>query len=108
MTELRARGWRTLLANPLILGGLLALLAVNVSTVRPAFGVDSSFRVGLTEAVTHGLTFGVDVAWPYGPIGIFGGPTFISRAQLALALAYQFAALVVLFAAMVVHLGRLG
>ena len=53
MTELRARGWRTLLAHPLVLGGLLALLAVNVTTVRPAFGVDSSFRVGLTEAVAY-------------------------------------------------------
>ena len=42
---------------------------MNVGTVRPVGGIDSSFRVGLTEAVLNGMDFGTDVVWPYGPLG---------------------------------------
>ena len=83
----------TLVANPFVLGAVLALIATNMSTARPVAGIDSSFRVGLTEAVLRRMEFGVDIAWPYGPLGYLGGPTIISRGLLAVAIAYQLAAL---------------
>ena len=95
-------------ASPWFLGGLLALLGTNVSTARPAWGIDSSFRVGLTEAVRNGMQFGVDVVWPYGPLGFLGGPTYLDRGLLALAVVFQLAVLTVLFTSLVVHLERLG
>jgi hypothetical protein len=96
------------MASPWFLGGLLALLGTNVSTARPAWGIDSSFRVGLTEAVRNGMQFGVDVVWPYGPLGFLGGPTYLDRGLLALAVVFQLAVLTVLFTSLVVHLERLG
>jgi hypothetical protein len=95
-------------AESIVFGGLLALLGMNLSTVRPAWGIDSSFRVGLTEAVLDHLTFGVDVVWPYGPLGFLGGPTMLSRGLLAIAVVYQFTALTALFVALITHLTRLG
>lgn len=98
----------TLVTNPFVLGALLALLGMNLSTLQPVFGIDSSFRVGLTEAVLEGMPFGVDVVWPYGPLGFLGGPTAIGRGLLALAVVYQFVALTVLFATLVYRFGRNG
>lgn len=95
-------------AKPPIIGGLLALLGINLSTVPPAWGIDSSFRVGLTEAVLERLEFGVDVVWPYGPLGFLGGPTVLDRWLLAAAVVYQLVALTVLFTTLVVHFRRLG
>ena len=94
--------------SPLVGGVLLALVGMNLSTVRPTVGIDSSFRVGLTEAVLDRMQFGVDIVWPYGPLGFLGGPTSISRGLLAVAILYQFVALTVLFTTLVFHLGRLG
>lgn len=95
-------------ASPWFLGTILALVGTNVSTARPAWGIDSSFRVGLTEAVRERMQFGVEIVWPYGPLGFLGGPTYLSRALLALAVLFQLAVLTVLFASLVVHLDRLG
>lgn len=96
------------IASPWFLGALLALLGTNVSTARPAWGIDSSFRVGLTEAVRERMQFGVDVVWPYGPLGFLGGPTYLSRALLAVAVLFQLVVLTVLFTSLVVHFDRLG
>ena len=107
-TAARARRLPALSVKPLVGGLLLALLGMNLSTVRPTPGIDSSFRVGLTEAVLERMQFGVDIVWPYGPLGFLGGPTLISRGLLAVAILYQFVALTVLFTTLVFHLGRLG
>jgi hypothetical protein len=95
-------------AQTLLLGLLLALVGMNLSTVVPEWGIDSSFRVLLTEATLDGRQFGVDLIWPYGSLGFLAGPTLISRGLLALAIVYQLLVLVVLFTALVVHLVDLG
>ena len=107
-TAARTRMWPALSLKPLVGGMLLALVGMNLSTVRPTRSIDSSFRVGLTEAVLERMQFGVDIVWPYGPLGFLGGPTLISRGLLAVAILYQFVALAVLFTTLVFHLGRLG
>lgn len=94
--------------HPLVLGAVLALLALNLSTLHPSFGIDSSFRVGLTEAALERMPFGVDVVWPYGPLGFLGGPTSLSRGLLALAVVYQLVGLTALFSALVHRLASDG
>lgn len=94
--------------HPVVLGAVLALVGMNLSTLHPAFGIDSSFRVGLTEAVLDRMSFGVDVVWPYGPLGFLGGPTAISRGLLLVAVVYQFVGLTALFSVLVHRLGRDG
>ena len=91
-----------------LLGALLGAVATNLSETRPVASIDSSFRVGVTEALIHRMDFGVDVVWPYGPLGFLASPTIINRGLLALAVLYQFAWLTVLFTALIVHLERRG
>lgn len=95
---------KTLLA----LAALLALIGMNVSTVLLDSDIDSSFRVLLTEAALGKVQFGVDLIWPYGPLGFIAGPTLIDRGMLVLALLYQFATLVVLFATVLAQLASMG
>jgi hypothetical protein len=102
------RGVASVATNPVVLGAVLALLGVNLSTLQPVFGIDSSFRVGLTQAVLDRMQFGVDVVWPYGPLGFLGGPTAISRGLLAFAVVYQYVALTILFATLTFRLRRNG
>jgi hypothetical protein len=92
----------------LLLGVLLALVGMNLSTVIPEWGIDSSFRVLLTEATLDRRQFGVDLIWPYGSLGFLAGPTLISRGLLALAIVYQLAVLAALFTALLAHLVDLG
>jgi hypothetical protein len=97
-----------LAGKTLLLGILLALVGMNLSTVVPEWGIDSSFRVLLTEATLQQRQFGVDLIWPYGPLGFLAGPTLLSRGLLAVAIVYQLVALSMLFTALLVHLMDLG
>ena len=99
---------RRVAASPAVLGLALAVLAMNLATSPPAWGIDSSFRVALTEATLERQQFGVDIVWPYGPLGFLGGATLLHRGLLAAAILYQLAALVALFSMLIVHLTRLG
>lgn len=110
MSDVRERssGWLKFTAGPVPPGILLALIAMNLSAAIPDWGIDSSFRVALTQAVLDNLRFGIDVAWPYGPLGFLAGPTALHRGMLAVAILYQFVVLVVLFSLVVLALGRSG
>ena len=96
------------LGRRLTVGAFLAFLALNLTTMRPSYGIDSSFRVGLTDALTQGIHFGDGIAWPYGPLGFLGGPTFLARDQFVVAILYQLVVMTIVFAVLVDQLTRAG
>jgi hypothetical protein len=55
----------------------VALVAWPVHSIRPAGGVDSSWIAALAYVAHHGLDFGDQVVWSFGPLGFlntWGGP----------------------------------
>ena len=81
----------------LAVGAVLTVLTWHVASVVPHAGMDNSWQIGLTEAASHGLDFGRDVVFTYGPLGFLSVPllgighagwialAFAIAAQLALA-----------------------
>lgn len=71
---------------------VLALLTWHVATVRPGTGIDFSWQVVLAFAAQHGLVFGRDVVFTYGPLGFLSVPLIVSPPLTAAA--FLFAAFV--------------
>jgi hypothetical protein len=74
------------------LGGLALLVVVisvltwPVASVTPGAGLDPSWVVGLSLAISRGLTFGRQVVFAYGPLGLVAVPNAVSPGTLALGL----------------------
>lgn len=79
---------RLLVAGPAgtVLGGLLVALATwFVGFSSPRYGLDPSWGAGLYMAIEHGIDFGDDVVFTYGPLGFLAAPVnwFVGLASLA-------------------------
>ncbi len=69
---LRANAWTMALV------GLLAALSWPFTNVLGGPGLDNSWEVGLYMALAHGLAFGQQVVFTYGPLGISYFPAAIT------------------------------
>jgi hypothetical protein len=52
----------------------VAILTWSVAIDVPAAGLDGSWNAGLSMAVEHGLHFGDQIVFSYGPLGFLQGP----------------------------------
>jgi hypothetical protein len=68
--------------------GVVTALAWPTLSVRPELGGDQSSFMALYLATRHGLDFGREIAWTYGPLGFLHQLRFFSGALYALAFAY--------------------
>jgi hypothetical protein len=71
-TALRSHAWTIALVL------LITALSWPVSSVNAGGGLDNSWVVGLSLAVAHGLTFGRQVIFTYGPLGIGLNPIAVT------------------------------
>jgi hypothetical protein len=83
---------------------LLALATWQVPGMVPQAGLDPSWRIALHLAAFHGLDFGRDIVFTYGPLGFLSIPLLVTTTTAVSAFAYAAAAqlglaLVVVFAA---------
>jgi hypothetical protein len=101
MPSLRAQGGQTAadrlsrervlavaLSTPLI-GALISLLTWPLGGMAPAMGPDPSWATGLYLAFEHGLHFGTEVVFTYGPLGFLEVPGLQDSGMWMLAIAYQ-------------------
>jgi hypothetical protein len=72
LAALRTHAWTIALV------GLLTILSWPFTNILGAPGLDSSWEVGLQMAVAHGLVFGQQVVFTYGPLGFSYFPTAIT------------------------------
>jgi hypothetical protein len=72
-------------ASTLLIGAVLAWLSWPNTDLHPAPGLDPSWNAGLYLAADHGLVFGRDVLFTYGPLGFLAIPQlfFSSLARIA-------------------------
>jgi hypothetical protein len=61
------------------------------SDLRPDLGVDGDWRIALQLAVRHGLDFGPDVLFTYGPLGFLHYPVLVDAALARVAFAFTLA-----------------
>lgn len=64
----------------LVLG--LTILSWPISFVTAGGGLDDSWAVGLSLAIAHGLVFGRQVIFTYGPLGFAAVPTAVTPGTL--------------------------
>jgi hypothetical protein len=57
-----------------------------VTSVTPQPGLDPSWAIGLSLALSRGLAFGSRIVFTYGPLGLITAPRAVSPATLALGL----------------------
>jgi hypothetical protein len=62
----------------LLPSALLVLVTWEVRRVVPRTGFDNSWQLALNLAVEHGLDFGRDVVFTYGPLGFLAQPLIVS------------------------------
>jgi hypothetical protein len=73
-----ARAALSVHARTLVLVGLLSALSWPFTYVKGGAGLDNSWVVGLSFAVAHGLAFGRQVIFTYGPLGFALNPAAIT------------------------------
>lgn len=90
-----------------VLGGLLVALATwFVGFANPGYGLDPSWGAGLYMAIEHGIPFGDDVVFTYGPLGFLVAPVGWFAGLAAIAYLWQAAVHVVLALGLVWALRR--
>jgi hypothetical protein len=57
-----------------ITGVIVALLTWQVSIAIPAAGLDESWKAGIYMATQHGMDFGSELVFTYGPLGFLSYP----------------------------------
>lgn len=94
-------------AGPILLAGVVSVLAwpISYSPVRPT--TDGSWQVALHLAAGMGLRHGVDIVWTYGPLGFLGFPYPYLGATSALALVATIAIYLALIGTMLVEARRI-
>src|SRR5437868_9859385 len=81
---------------------LLALFTWRIWPVdglRPLPGLDGSWKIGLHLAAVHGLVFGREVIFTYGPLGFLTQPLAVDTLTGALSIAFSLLAWFALAAA---------
>ena len=66
-------------AEPAVVAAILTLFGLPLSPVTPQAGLDNSFFVGLSLAITHHIPFGTGLVFTYGPLGFLGRPLDLDR-----------------------------
>lgn len=95
----RAAVWGSRLA-PLVLAlGTWRVWPVN--SVHPSAGLDTSWKIGLHLAAAHGLVFGRDVTFTYGPLGFLTQPLTVNSTTGALSIAFSLLVWLALAAAVI-------
>ena len=89
-----AYGLARLLASAL----LLALVTWEVPEIVPRIGFDTSWQLALNLAADHGLDYGRDIVFTYGPLGFLSQPLMVSVLTGAAGFAYALVAQTVLAA----------
>lgn len=90
-----------------VLGGLLVALATwFVGFSNPAYGLDPSWGAGLYMAIEHGIGFGDDVVFTYGPLGFLANPVDWFTGLASIAYLWQAAVHIVLAIGLVWALRR--
>ena len=84
---------------------VLTVLSWPVASVTPLAGLDNSWEVGLSLALARGLTFGRQVVFTYGPLGLVSTPKAVTGGTLVLGMVGA-AAVQLLLVAIVVALLR--
>jgi hypothetical protein len=76
-----------------VLGPVIGLLSWRggSSVLAPGAGLDSSWHLGVDEAISTGLDFGSDVVFTYGPLGFLELPLATDQALLRLSVLYNLA-----------------
>ena len=72
----------------LAIGAVIGLLTWPVATEPPKTGIDPSWVVGLHLAARHGLAFGHDILFTFGPLGFLGYPQPYLASTSGLALGF--------------------
>jgi hypothetical protein len=57
-----------------ITGVLVALLTWQVNIALPGTGLDESWKAGIYMAIQHGMDFGNEIVFTYGPLGFLAYP----------------------------------
>ena len=89
-----AYGLARLLASAL----LVALVTWEVPEIVPRTGFDTSWQLALNLAADHGLDYGRDIVFTYGPLGFLSQPLMVSVLTGAAGFAYALVAQTVLAA----------
>lgn len=79
---------RLALSSP-VLGGLIALLAWPITSPMPQVGTDPSWVAGLYMGLSHGLQFGTEFIFAYGPLGFLEQPALYDSGLWIVALLYS-------------------
>lgn len=85
----------------------LTLLSWHPGRLAPETGLDNSWHIALALAAQHGLDFGHDVVFTYGPLGFLSEPVLVSWTAGGLAFAYALLAQLVVTTVVLVAATRL-
>lgn len=88
----RLLAWLASWPGTAMAAGLVVLCSWPRNSVVPESGLDNSWLGGLYMASRHGMNFGTDIVFTYGPLGFLSGPRSYYALQGQLALVFQFAA----------------
>lgn len=94
-----------------VLALVVAALAINLMTwpslwVSPQDGLDGSWQIALHLAADHGLAFGRDIGFTYGPLGFLMFPLLVTGPTYALAFVATFVMRMLLILGLVVGARR--
>lgn len=78
----------------------------NAAGLAPQSGLDSSWQAALAMAQHHGLRFGTQIVWTYGPLGFLTTGQLYYPATAMLALVFKFGLAIATFAVLVSALRR--
>jgi hypothetical protein len=87
----------------------IALVVWPVQSIRPGIGIDWNWVAGLAYAAEHGMRFGDQIVWTYGPLGFLDtwyGPSLYYGDVLAVSLLYVAVLQVLLAIALLTALRR--
>jgi hypothetical protein len=96
-----------LAARPVVLAGLLTILAWPIANSATRANIDGSWQIALHLAAATGLQHGVDIVWTYGPLGFLGFPHPYVGATSSLALAASIGIYLALIGTMLVEARRI-
>jgi hypothetical protein len=77
-------GWLERRPGTALLVAGVAILTWPVTSITPQSGLDPSWAIGLSLALSRGLAFGSRIVFTYGPLGLITVPRAVSPGTLAL------------------------
>src|SRR6516225_5909761 len=90
----------------LVVGAVVAAVAVPSLSIAPTVGWDDSWRVGIILAASHHVQWGPHLAFTYGPLGYLIESTVVSARLGYVALAFQILVRIALYLSLAFGLRR--